>query len=213
MIANRAIEIMGGVIGSKEPVHPNDHCNMGQSSNDTFPTAMHIAAACEINDVLLPGLKHLHKALEAKQNEFKDIIKIGRTHTQDATPLTLGQEFSGYTHQVAMGIKRVEEVLDGLYELAQGGTAVGTGLNSKVGFDSDFASAVSDITGLPFRTAPNKFEALAGHDAYVYAHGALNTVAASLFKIANDIRLLGSCLLYTSPSPRDRTRSRMPSSA
>jgi len=137
-------------------------------------------------------LKHLHKALEAKQNEFKDIIKIGRTHTQDATPLTLGQEFSGYTHQVAMGIKRVEEVLDGLYELAQGGTAVGTGLNSKVGFDSDFAGAVSDITGLPFRTAPNKFEALAGHDAYVYAHGALNTVAASLFKIANDIRLLGS---------------------
>ncbi|MEP1443483.1 MAG: class II fumarate hydratase [Hyphomicrobiales bacterium] len=192
VIANRAIEIMGGVIGSKEPVHPNDHCNMGQSSNDTFPTAMHIAAAREINDVLLPGLKHLHKALEAKQNEFKDIIKIGRTHTQDATPLTLGQEFSGYTHQVAMGIKRVEEVLDGLYELAQGGTAVGTGLNSKVGFDSDFAGAVSDITGLPFRTAPNKFEALAGHDAYVYAHGALNTVAASLFKIANDIRLLGS---------------------
>ena len=192
VIANRAIEIMGGVIGSKDPVHPNDHCNMGQSSNDTFPTAMHIAAAREIASVLLPGLKHLHAALQAKSEAFKDIIKIGRTHTQDATPLTLGQEFSGYTHQVAMGIKRVEETLDGLYELAQGGTAVGTGLNSKVGFDSDFAGAVSDITGLPFRTAPNKFEALAAHDAYVYAHGALNTVAASLFKIANDVRLLGS---------------------
>ncbi|MEO0544432.1 MAG: class II fumarate hydratase [Pseudomonadota bacterium] len=192
VIANRAIELMGGTIGTKDPVHPNDHCNMGQSSNDTFPTAMHIAAARQINDVLLPGLKHLHAALVAKQEEFKDIIKIGRTHTQDATPLTLGQEFSGYAHQVAMGIKRVEETVDGLYELAQGGTAVGTGLNSVEGFAEDFAAAVADITGLPFRTAPNKFEALAAHDAYVYAHGALNTVAASLFKIANDIRLLGS---------------------
>ncbi|MEO0919595.1 MAG: class II fumarate hydratase, partial [Pseudomonadota bacterium] len=192
VIANRAIELMGGTIGTKDPVHPNDHCNMGQSSNDTFPTAMHIAAARQINDVLLPGLKHLHTALVAKQEEFKDIIKIGRTHTQDATPLTLGQEFSGYAHQVAMSIKRVEETVDGLYELAQGGTAVGTGLNSVEGFAEDFAAAVADITGLPFRTAPNKFEALAAHDAYVYAHGALNTVAASLFKIANDIRLLGS---------------------
>ncbi|MEO1700415.1 MAG: class II fumarate hydratase [Pseudomonadota bacterium] len=192
VIANRAIELMGGIIGTKDPVHPNDHCNMGQSSNDTFPTAMHIAAARQINDVLLPGLKHLHVALVAKQDEFKDIIKIGRTHTQDATPLTLGQEFSGYAQQVAMGIKRVEETVDGLYELAQGGTAVGTGLNSVEGFAEDFAAEVAQITGLPFRTAPNKFEALAAHDAYVYAHGALNTVATSLFKIANDIRLLGS---------------------
>lgn len=192
VVSNRAIEIMGGVIGSKDPVHPNDHVNMGQSSNDTFPTAMHIAAAREIDAVLLPGLKHLHTALQAKSEKFKNIIKIGRTHTQDATPLTLGQEFSGYAHQVAMGIKRVEETLDGLYELAQGGTAVGTGLNSKIGFDRDFAAAVAEITGLPFRTAPNKFEALAAHDAYVYAHGALSTVAAALFKIANDIRLLGS---------------------
>ena len=192
VISNRAIEILGGEIGSKDPVHPNDHVNMGQSSNDTFPTAMHIAAAREINSVLIPGLEYLHAALEAKSESFKDIIKIGRTHTQDATPLTLGQEFSGYTHQVAMGIKRVKETLDGLYELAQGGTAVGTGLNSKVGFAEDFAAEVANITDLPFRTAPNKFEALAAHDAYVYAHGALNTVAASLFKIANDIRLLGS---------------------
>ncbi|MEO0635657.1 MAG: class II fumarate hydratase [Pseudomonadota bacterium] len=192
VISNRAIELLGGEIGSKSPVHPNDHVNMGQSSNDTFPTAMHIAAASQINDVLLPGLKHLHAALEAKVDAFKDIIKIGRTHTQDATPLTLGQEFSGYTHQVAKGIERVEQVQDGLLELAQGGTAVGTGLNSKVGFAEDFATEVASLTGLPFRTAPNKFEALAAHDAYVYAHGALATVAASLFKIANDIRLLGS---------------------
>ncbi|MEM1364881.1 MAG: class II fumarate hydratase [Pseudomonadota bacterium] len=192
VISNRAIEILGGEIGSKSPVHPNDHVNMGQSSNDTFPTAMHIAAAKQVNDVLLPGLKHLHAALEAKVEAFKDIIKIGRTHTQDATPLTLGQEFSGYAHQVAKGIERVEQVQDGLLELAQGGTAVGTGLNSKVGFAEDFAAEVANLTGLPFRTAPNKFEALAAHDAYVYAHGALATVAASLFKIANDIRLLGS---------------------
>lgn len=192
VIANRAIEILGGTIGTKDPVHPNDHCNMGQSSNDTFPTAMHISAARQINDVLLPSLKHLHSALAAKSEAFKDIIKIGRTHTQDATPLTLGQEFSGYAHQVAKGIERVEQVQDGLLELAQGGTAVGTGLNSKVGFAEDFAAEVAKITGLPFRTAPNKFEALAAHDAYVYAHGALNTVAASLYKIANDIRFLGS---------------------
>ncbi len=192
VVANRAIEIMGGVIGSKDPVHPNDHCNMGQSSNDTFPTAMHIAAAREINASLLPALEHLKSALEAKADEWKDIVKIGRTHTQDATPLTLGQEFGGYAAQLANGIRRVKEGLDGLYDLAQGGTAVGTGLNTKVGFAEDFAAEVADITGLPFRTAPNKFEALAAHDAYVYAHGALNTVAMSLFKIANDIRFLGS---------------------
>ncbi|MEM0899615.1 MAG: class II fumarate hydratase, partial [Pseudomonadota bacterium] len=192
VIANRAIEIMGGQIGTKDPVHPNDHCNMSQSSNDTFPTAMHIAAARQINAILIPGLKHLHAALAAKAEEWADIVKIGRTHTQDATPLTLGQEFGGYAAQVELGIQRVEQVLGGLYELAQGGTAVGTGLNTKKGFAEDFAAEVATITGLPFVTAPNKFEALAAHDAYVFAHGALNTVATSLFKIANDIRLLGS---------------------
>ncbi|MGX1096637.1 class II fumarate hydratase [Amorphus sp. MBR-141] len=192
VISNRAIEILGGKLASKDPVHPNDHVNRGQSSNDTFPTAMHIAAAEEFNRTLVPALEHLHKALKAKSDEFKDIIKIGRTHTQDATPLTLGQEFSGYAAQVEHGIRRVKEGLDGLYDLAQGGTAVGTGLNTKKGFAEKFAAHVATITGLPFRTAPNKFEALAAHDAYVYAHGALNTVATSLFKIANDIRLLGS---------------------
>ncbi|MEM9329681.1 MAG: class II fumarate hydratase [Pseudomonadota bacterium] len=192
VISNRAIEILGGTIGSKDPVHPNDHVNMGQSSNDTFPTAMHIAAAREINVRLLPALRHLAKAVEEKSTAFKDIVKIGRTHTQDATPLTLGQEFSGYAMQLKNGIKRIEQGADGLYELAQGGTAVGTGLNSKVGFAEDFAAHVAEITGLPFRTAPNKFEALAANDAYVYAHGAINTVAASLFKIANDLRFLGS---------------------
>ena len=192
VISNRAIEILGGTIGSKDPVHPNDHVNMGQSSNDTFPTAMHIAAAREINESLLPALDHLAAAVEAKSKAFMDIVKIGRTHTQDATPLTLGQEFSGYAAQLRNGIKRVEQGVDGLYELAQGGTAVGTGLNSKVGFAEDFAAEVAKITGLPFRTAPNKFESLAANDAYVYAHGALNTVAASLFKIANDLRFLGS---------------------
>ncbi len=192
VISNRAIEILGGVIGSKDPVHPNDHVNMGQSSNDTFPTAMHIAAAREINASLLPALRHLHTAVKEKSEAFKDIVKIGRTHTQDATPLTLGQEFSGYAAQLENGINRVEQGVDGLYELAQGGTAVGTGLNSKVGFAEDFAAEVANISGLPFRTAPNKFEALAANDAYVYAHGALNTVAASLFKIANDLRFLGS---------------------
>ena len=192
VISNRAIEILGGVIGSKDPVHPNDHVNMGQSSNDTFPTAMHIAAAREINSILLPALAHLSRAIEAKSVEFKDIVKIGRTHTQDATPLTLGQEFSGYVAQLENGITRVNQGLDGLYELAQGGTAVGTGLNSKVGFAEDFAAQVASIADLPFKTAPNKFEALAANDAYVFAHGALNTVATSLFKIANDIRLLGS---------------------
>ncbi|MES0879519.1 class II fumarate hydratase [Roseibium sp. SCP14] len=192
VIANRAIEILGGELGSKTPVHPNDHCNMSQSSNDTFPTAMHISAAREIQQTLVPALTHLQNALTSKSEEWADIVKIGRTHTQDATPLTLGQEFSGYAAQVKMGIHRVSEALDGLLELAQGGTAVGTGLNTKKGFAEKFAAEVAGITGMPFRTAPNKFEALAAHDAYVYAHGALNTVATSLFKIANDIRLLGS---------------------
>ena len=192
VIANRAIEILGGEIGSKSPVHPNDHCNMGQSSNDTFPTAMHIAAAREIKLTLLPALEHLRAALDKKVTKWRAIVKIGRTHTQDATPLTLGQEFSGYAAQLAAGIRRVSQSLGGLYELAQGGTAVGTGLNTKKGYDTAFAAEVAGITGLPFTTAPNKFEALAANDAYVYAHGALNTVAVSLFKIANDIRFLGS---------------------
>lgn len=192
VISNRAIEILGGELGSKKPVHPNDHVNMGASSNDTFPTAMHIAAALEIHHALLPALKHLHGALAAKQAEFKDIIKIGRTHTQDATPMTLGQEFSGYATMVKNAIRRVEDVLPALYELAQGGTAVGTGINSKKGFDTAFAAEVASITGLPFVSAPNKFEALATHDALVEAHGALNTVAVSLMKIANDIRFLAS---------------------
>jgi len=192
VIANRAIEILGGTIGSKDPVHPNDHCNMGQSSNDTFPTAMHIATAMTARDVLLPGLEKLHAALEAKVAEFDGIIKIGRTHTQDATPLTLAQEFSGYAHQVAMGIGRVKSSLCHIHELAQGGTAVGTGLNTKRGWGEMVAANMARITGLPFVTAPNKFEALAAHDAMVELSGSLRTVAASLFKIANDIRLLGS---------------------
>ena len=192
VIANRAIEILGGQMGSKDPVHPNDHCNMGQSSNDTFPTAMHIATAMTARDVTLPGLRKLLASLEAKVTEFDGIIKIGRTHTQDATPLTLSQEFSGYAHQVAMGISRVEMALGRIYELAQGGTAVGTGLNTRHGWAEKVAANMADITDLPFVTAPNKFEALAAHDAMVEISGALKTVAASLFKIANDIRLLGS---------------------
>ncbi|MCI4643409.1 MAG: class II fumarate hydratase [Hyphomonadaceae bacterium] len=192
VISNRAIEILGGEIGSKSPVHPNDHVNRSQSSNDTFPTAMHIAAAEEFHHSLLPALQKLRNALNDKAAEFKDIIKIGRTHTQDATPLTLGQEFSGYVAQMDLGLKRVEEGLQYLYPLAQGGTAVGTGLNAKPGFAEKFAEEVAAYTKLPFVTAPNKFEALASHDAFVSAHGALNTVAASLFKIANDIRFLGS---------------------
>ena len=192
VIANRAIEILGGTIGSKDPVHPNDHCNMGQSSNDTFPTAMHVATAMTANDLLLPSLKKLHTALTKKMNEFGEIIKIGRTHTQDATPLKLSQEFSGYCHQVDMAIQRVELSLSGIYELAQGGTAVGTGLNTKQGWDKSVAKNISKITNLPFITAPNKFEALAAHDALVEFSGTLKTVAVSLFKIANDIRLLGS---------------------
>ncbi len=192
VISNRAIEMLGGEMGSKKPVHPNDHVNMGQSSNDTFPTAMHVAIGMMARDVLIPGLEKLHAALAAKSLEFKDIIKIGRTHTQDATPLTLGQEFGGYAHQVAQGIMRVKKILPEIYELAQGGTAVGTGLNTRVGWDVRVAAEISRITGLPFVTAPNKFEALAAHDAMVMFSGALKTVATSLFKIANDMRLLGS---------------------
>ena len=192
VIANRAIEILGGTMGTKEPVHPNDHVNRSQSSNDTFPTAMHIAAAMTAQSLVIPNLQSLHAALEAKATAFKDIIKIGRTHTQDATPLTLGQEFSGYVHQVSQGIVRIDQALDNLYPLAQGGTAVGTGLNTPAGFDEKVAEEIAKITGLPFETAPNKFEALAAHDAVVEMSGALKTVAASLFKIANDIRFLGS---------------------
>jgi fumarate hydratase class II len=192
VIANRAIEILGGTIGSKEPVHPNDHCNMAQSSNDTFPTAMHIATAMASRDVLIPGLEKLEKSLRNKIDEFDGIIKIGRTHTQDATPIRLSQEFSGYAHQVHMGIRRISKSLEDIYELAQGGTAVGTGLNTFQGWDTTVAENISKITGLPFVTAPNKFEALAAHDAMVEISGSLKTVAASLFKIANDIRLLGS---------------------
>lgn len=192
VISNRAHVILGGKLGEKNPVHPNDHVNKSQSSNDSFPTAMHIAAAVQINQVLLPGLRHLHKAIEAKSKEFAHIVKIGRTHTQDATPLTLGQEFSGYAQQIAYGIKRVESALPRLYQLAQGGTAVGTGLNTYKGFDVKVAGKIAELTGLPFVTAENKFEALAAHDAVVEASGALNTVAVSLMKIANDIRFLGS---------------------
>ncbi|KAA3512464.1 class II fumarate hydratase [Agrobacterium rosae] len=192
VISNRAIEMLGGEMGSKKPVHPNDHVNMSQSSNDTYPTAMHIACAEQIVHHLLPSLKHLHAALDAKAKGFAHIIKIGRTHTQDATPLTLGQEFSGYAAQVASAIKRIELTLSGLYELAQGGTAVGTGLNAPVGFAEQVADEIAKITGLPFITAPNKFEALAAHDAMVFSHGAINAAAAALFKIANDIRFLGS---------------------
>jgi fumarate hydratase, class II len=192
VIAGRANEVLTGKRGGKSPVHPNDHVNMGQSSNDSFPTAMHIAAALEIRHKLIPALKHLLQGLADKSAEFADIVKIGRTHLQDATPITLGQEFSGYAAQVALGIDRVEACLTHLYPLAQGGTAVGTGLNCKPGFAEGFAAETARLTGLPFVTAPNKFEAMAAHDAIVEASGALNTLAVSLTKIANDIRLAGS---------------------
>jgi len=192
VISNRAIEMMGGEIGSKDPVHPNDHVNQGQSSNDTFPTAMHIAAVAQINTLLLPALQHLHDVLEERRKAFDKIIKIGRTHTQDAVPLTLGQEFSGYVQQIKYGIDRVKQTLPRLSELAQGGTAVGTGLNARKGFDRAFAAKVSEITGFKFKTARNKFEALAANDAAVEASGTLNVLAVSLMKIANDIRFLGS---------------------
>ncbi|MCB1437703.1 MAG: class II fumarate hydratase [Rhodobiaceae bacterium] len=192
VISNRAIELLGGTMGSKTPVHPNDDVNRSQSSNDTFPTAMHIAAVEELHHRLLPGLKHLHKALARKAKAWDSIIKIGRTHLQDATPLTLGQEFSGYARQLELAIERVEASLPRLYPLAQGGTAVGTGLNAKPKFAKAFAAQVKKITKLPFITAENKFEALAAHDAMVEISGVLNTIAAGLFKIANDIRLLGS---------------------
>ncbi|MGL1920518.1 MAG: class II fumarate hydratase [Hyphomicrobiales bacterium] len=192
VISNRAIEIMGGVLGSKSPVHPNDHCNKSQSSNDTFPTAMHIGAVEEIHHRLLPALVYIQAALDKKAKEWTSIIKIGRTHLQDATPLTLGQEFSGYAKQMEFAIERVKAAMPRMYPLAQGGTAVGTGLNAKPGFAEEFAKTVAEVTGLPFVTAENKFEALAAHDAFVEMSGVLNTIAVSLTKIANDIRLLGS---------------------
>lgn len=192
VLSNRAIEILGGNLGSKIPVHPNDHVNYGQSSNDTFPTAMHIAAVIEVCDHLIPDLKYLRNSINKKAKEFKDIVKIGRTHLQDATPLTLGQEFSGYVTQLDFGMARIKSCLKHLYYVAQGGTAVGTGLNTKLGFDKKFATKLAEVTGKPFITAPNKFEALASNDAIVEASGALNVIAVSLMKIANDIRLLGS---------------------
>ncbi|KAG6832454.1 hypothetical protein H0H92_001500 [Tricholoma furcatifolium] len=192
VISNRAIEILGGELGSKKPVHPNDHVNMSQSSNDTFPTVMHVAAVSELHNTLLPALIELRDAFEAKSKEFEHIIKIGRTHLQDATPLTLGQEFSGYVQQLTNGIDRINDVIPRLSLLAQGGTAVGTGLNTRKGFDVSIAAEISKLTGIQFKTAPNKFESLAAHDAMVEAHGALNVIACSLMKIANDIRFLGS---------------------
>jgi fumarate hydratase class II len=190
VISNRACEMAGNARGSKNPVHPNDHVNMSQSSNDTFPTAMHIAAAESIYHNLIPALEHLKKALDVKVEEFKDIVKIGRTHLQDATPLTLGQEFSGYAKQMELGIERAKGCLKNLYRLALGGTAVGTGLNAPIGYDALAAKKISEITGLPFETADNKFEGLAAHDAIVEASGATRTIAGSLMKIANDIRWL-----------------------
>ena len=192
VLANRANQSLGGELGAKQPVHPNDHVNMSQSSNDTIPTAIHVAAAVAVNGDLLPALRRLAEDLEAKARRWDEIVKIGRTHTQDATPLTLGQEFSGYARQVRAGIERIVAALPALYELAQGGTAVGTGLNAPKEFAEAVATEIASATGLPFVTAPNKFEALAGQDALVFAHGALNTLAASLYKIANDIRFLGS---------------------
>ena len=192
VIANRAIQLLGGEVGSRSPVHPNDHVNLSQSSNDTIPTAIHVAAALAITGDLLPALERMARALEAKAAAWAGIVKIGRTHTQDATPLTLGQEVSGWARQVRAGIERIELALPGLYELAQGGTAVGTGLNAPAGFAEAVAAEIAEATALPFVTAPNKFEALGSQDALLFAHGALNTLAASLHKIANDIRFLGS---------------------
>lgn len=192
VISNRAIEILGGTKGSKKPVHPNDHVNMGQSSNDSFPTVMHIAAAEQLHHELIPALEHLHSALAEKSGAFMNIVKIGRTHLQDATPITLGQEFSGYAKQIEYGIERVRNTMPRLMKLAQGGTAVGTGINCKTGFADKFAAHVAKITDLEFVSAENKFEALASHDAMVEVSGALNVLAASLMKIANDVRLLGS---------------------
>ena len=192
VISNRAIEILGGTMGTKKPVHPNDHVNRSASSNDSFPTVMHIAAVLEFENTLLPSLKQLRNALQAKVDKFQHIIKIGRTHLQDATPLTLGQEFSGYVGQLDRNVERIESALPHLRVLAQGGTAVGTGLNTFVGFDQAIAAEISKITGTEFKTAPNKFEVLAAHDAIVEGSGALNTLAVSLFKIAQDIRYLGS---------------------
>ena len=192
VIANRANEMLGQPRGTKSPIHPNEQPNLSQSSNDGYPTAMYIAGAEEVTHRLLPALRRLHAALDAKSKAWAQIIKIGRTHTQDATPVTLGQEFSGYAQQVANGVARIEFTLPMLMQLAQGGTAVGTGLNAPIGFAEQVAAKIAEITGLPFTSAPNKFEALAAHDAMVFSHGALNTVAASLFKIANDIRYLGS---------------------
>ena len=192
VISNRAIELLKGVIGSKKPIHPNDDCNMSQSSNDTFPTAMHIAIALKLNQSLIPALESLHSALTNKSKEFKDIIKIGRTHTMDATPITLGQEFSGYAHQVKMGIRSIKSSLPRIYEVAQGATAVGTGLNTKKGWDKCVAKNLATITKLPFITAPNKFEAIATNDAIVELSGSIKTTSISLFKIANDLRLLSS---------------------
>src|SRR5918993_166644 len=192
VIAALANEMLGGKRGGKSPVHPNDHVNRGQSSNDSFPTAMHIAAAREIEGRLLPALRHLHRALDEKARAFADVVKIGRTHLQDATPVTLGQEFSGYAAQVQLGIARIETTLPGIYALAQGGTAVGTGLNAHPEFADRFSAKVMELTALPFTSATNKFEALASNDALVFTHGALASLAAGLFKIANDIRLMGS---------------------
>jgi len=192
VIANRAIEIAGGALGSKTPIHPNDDVNMSQSSNDTFPTAMHVAAAGAIIEGLLPAVERLRDALQAKADELADVVKIGRTHLQDAVPLTLGQEFGGYAAQLDDGLGRIEESLHGLYELAIGGTAVGTGLNSPRGFGAKVAARIAEMTGLPYVAAPNPFAALASHDALVHAHGAIRTLAVSLMKVANDIRWLAS---------------------
>ena len=192
VISNRAIEILGGVIGSKDPIHPNDHCNMSQSSNDTFPSAMHIASALTINNLFLPALNKLHKTLEIKVNECDGILKIGRTHLMDATPIALSQEFSGYAHQIKMSIQRMNNILPKIYEIAQGATAVGTGLNTKKGWDKSVAKNIANLTNLPFVSAPNKFEAISSHDSMVELSGVIKTTSVSLFKIANDIRLLSS---------------------